>query len=185
MQNSSFQATLVASALVREMEERFMTQNADWDSDVLHQSFEQEKIAAVAAFTGLSLMAAVTFVAGYESFSSDAPVTWSHGLIALSVGQLAILAGISFKIYRLLERNRSLASRAANRVTRPIRPAIDRPVVTIPTPVAAFEMPSDLPKAFIGNREYVTYPDGSVELDTLLGRRRFVSLDAAEEFVGR
>jgi hypothetical protein len=36
----------------------------------------------------------------------------------------------------------------------------------------------------LAGREYLTHDDGSVEIDTLVGRRRFVSLDVAREFVG-
>ena len=54
--------------------------------------------------------------------------------------------------------------------------------VPIPPPLPA------PPKAVIGGqlagREYLEYHDGSIEIDTLVGRRRFISIDAAREFVG-
>jgi hypothetical protein len=55
------------------------------------------------------------------------------------------------------------------------------------------EQPAPLPppapkKPVIGGtlagREFLEFHDGSIEIDTLVGRRRFVSVDAAREFVG-
>ncbi len=54
-----------------------------------------------------------------------------------------------------------------------------------PAAVAQAETPR---KPVIGGklagREYLVHADGSLEIDTLVGRRRFVSLEAAREFVG-
>jgi hypothetical protein len=36
----------------------------------------------------------------------------------------------------------------------------------------------------LAGREFLQFDDGSIEINTLVGRRRFVSLDAAREFVG-
>ncbi len=54
---------------------------------------------------------------------------------------------------------------------------------------AALTTPPTLPRppvvgGKLAGREFLEYEDGSIEIDTLVGRRRFVSIDAAEEFVG-
>ena len=184
MQANEFQSMLIARELAREMEAMSMVQNSQFEVEPIAPHSDQERWAAIAAFTGLSLMSAVTFVAGYDALSAEAPVTWSHGLMALSIGQIGILGGISFKMYRLLQRNRSSVAKAQTGARRRLAHAPARSPVMVPSPVAVIGTPTDLPRAFIAGREYVTYPDGSVELDTLLGRRLFTSIDAAREFVG-
>jgi hypothetical protein len=62
---------------------------------------------------------------------------------------------------------------------------LEQPAATVEEPPAPPRLPR---KPVVGGklagREFLEHEDGSIEIDTLVGRRRFVSLDAAREFVG-
>jgi hypothetical protein len=52
------------------------------------------------------------------------------------------------------------------------------------SPVKVPERPALVGHGVIEGRDYSEYADGSVEISTMLGRRRFATLAAAREFVG-
>jgi hypothetical protein len=144
---------------------------------------EAERLAEIAIFFGFCLTLAVLFVAISTPMVEDRQI-WNDGLMALSIAQGAILGGAGLKLYRLMEGNRKILLRFARSTGHiqngvKIEDAISAPL----TSTVSLNIPST-EVGHLGGRKYVMFPDGSIEVDTLLGRRRFTSLDAAREFVG-
>lgn len=184
IQNTDFQIAMVAGKMRLAAEEQDFTAEPHPMPSYLQHENEREHLAAAAIFTGVSLMSAVTFVAGLAAISSGAPAPWSHGLIALSIGQIAIVGGASLKIYSLMEKNRKLLTKFSDTAAPSWSEQRRKPVITIAPPSTSYETYDDSARGYLGDREYIMFSDGSIEIDTLLGRRRFTSLDAAREFVG-
>jgi hypothetical protein len=140
-------------------------------------------IAIIAILLGVSLMAAVTFVAGTGALFSEAPAPWTHGLLALIVAQSAIMAGAGLKLFNAIESSQQSLQKAARSATR--LKAQTLPVSTDPVTALPFQSGLEMRtrRGRIGDRDFVQYADGSLEIDTRLGRRRFGSLEAAEEFL--
>jgi hypothetical protein len=152
--------------------------------DALHHLTDSEYLSVAALLAGVSLMSAVTFVAGFDAMTSGAPEVWSHGLLALSIGEMAVVGSIALKVHRRIEANRRMLMALTRSTTRgsPARPLIatERP----PSRAITVATNDGLARGSLAGREYVSFADGSVEIDTRLGRRRFVSIEAAREFVG-
>lgn len=139
-------------------------------------------VTAFSIFLGLSIMSAVIFATGYAALWSDTPAIWIHRLMALTVAQSILIAGVTMKLSPLIERNRS-SVRIVKNATAERLALLDQPA---PPPLPAVQ--PEPPKPFIGGhlsgRQFLQYHDGTIEIDTLVGRRRFVSIEAAREFVG-
>ena len=131
-----------------------------------------ERLANISLFFGASLFMFAVFIAATMSDGVEASSVWTHSVIALSLAQFMMLAGVAFKVASRLERYRQLLLNSSP-ITR------KRP---LPAERAAFPRPAA--SGLLSGRTYVAFVDGTVEIDTLLGRRRFVNLDAAREFVG-
>lgn len=136
----------------------------------------RERLAELSIFVGLCLMFAVLFVA---TSISDARQAWSDGLLTLLIAQSAILTGTALKFYWTLEGNRKSLLRFV-RSTGHLQTGTK--VDDLPQTSARTSVPENIGE--LAGRQYIAFPDGSVEIDTLLGRRRFSSIDAAREFVG-
>ncbi|MBA2125925.1 hypothetical protein DLM45_06765 [Hyphomicrobium methylovorum] len=140
-------------------------------------------VAAFSVFAGLGVISAVIFATGYSALLSDTPAVWIHRLMALTVAQSIIIAAVAMKLLPLVER-RHFSVRILSGTVPPTQRVLQQS--------AAFEQPPAPPvlprQPMVGGtlsgREYLSYDDGSVEIDTLVGRRRFVSIEAAREFVG-
>ena len=155
---------------------------ADTDAD---GSKARGGAAALSIFAGLGIMSAVIFTTGYLALLSDTPAIWIYRLMALTVAQSILISAVAMKLLPLIERRRlsvriitdARAERAA--LVDQSAPAQD----AAPTPP-----PLSPPQPVIGGklagREFLAHPDGTIEIDTLVGRRRFASIAAAKEFVG-
>lgn len=142
-------------------------------------------MAAFSIFTGLGIMSAVIFTTGYLALLSDTPAIWIHRLMALTVAQSILISAVAMKLLPLIERRR-LSVRIITDAG-PERAALADQ--SVPAQEAAATPPPLLaPKPVVGGklagREYLAHPDGTIEIDTLVGRRRFASIAAAREFVG-
>ena len=153
-------------------------------NEVLRQITDSELLSVAGILVGVSLMSAVTFVAGIDAMSSGAPEVWSHGLLALSIGEIAVVGGTTFKVYKRIENNRRMLLALTRSSARgwPVRPRTA--VESTPSRVISVATNDGLAHGSLAGREYVSFADGSVEIDTRLGRRWFVSIEAAREFVG-
>jgi hypothetical protein len=99
----------------------------------------------------------------------------------LTFGQFALATGLAMHMSAHFAYGFSALDRffeaILQRTLQPAPPANDaRPIEVRP--------PSVVSKGFIGERPYAHFSDGSVEVETLLGSRRFESLEAAHSFVG-
>jgi hypothetical protein len=141
-------------------------------------------VTAFSVFAGLGIISAVIFATGYSALLSETPAIWIHRLMALTVAQSIIIAGVALKLLPLIERQR-FSVRIFPAFSAPGMRLLEEPA-TVNEPMPA---PPRLPrKPVVGGklagREFLEHEDGSIEIDTLVGRRRFVSLEAAREFVG-
>ncbi|MFT3732402.1 MAG: hypothetical protein QM780_13455 [Hyphomicrobium sp.] len=144
-------------------------------------------IAAISVFGGLGILSLAIFIIGYSALQSDTPEIWIHRLMALAIAQSILISAVTMKILPIIERRGSLIN--VGQFAERVRP--EKPAARTAAPVRFETAPPPLPappKPVVGGqlagREFLEYQDGSIEIDTLIGRRRFVSLDAAREFVG-
>jgi hypothetical protein len=139
--------------------------------------------AAFSIFAGLGIMSAMVFTTGYLALLSDTPAIWIHRLMAMTLAQSILISAIAMKLLPRVEWRRNISIAAETPVERLALPeqseAGEEPEEDVtppsPTPVVAGKL---------AGREYLAHPDGTIEIDTLVGRRRFVSMEAAKEFVG-
>lgn len=141
--------------------------------------------AALSVFVGLGLLSLCIFVVGYSALLSDSPEIWIHRLMALAITQSALIGIVTMKLLPIIERRRSLSRIKAYTLRTPpaelprqAAPARSEPA---PPPLPARE---PVVGGQLAGRDYLSYDDGSIEIDTLVGRRRFVSIEAARDFVG-
>ena len=141
-----------------------------------------ERLAEAGVFLGVSVVVSVMFVAQSTPVAAEAPQIWTHGLLALTIAQGAILAGASCKVFTRIERIKNTSMLKSRPTDRPSRRAYAQlREVSDPSTLA---ISSVMPAGNLSGRPYTAFADGSVEIDTLLGRRRFIHLEAAREFVG-
>lgn len=142
--------------------------------------------AAFSVFGGLGIISIGIFVIGCSALRADSPEIWIHRLMALALLQSILIGAITMKLLPIIERRRSLI-RIGTR-TEPLRMAPPLPKLTearterVPPPLP--QSPKPVIGGQLAGREFLEYNDGSIEIDTMVGRRRFVSLEAAREFVG-
>jgi len=141
--------------------------------------------AAIAVFAGFAIASAIVFVTGYSALLSDTPGIWIHRLMALAVAQSMLIALVAMKLLPLGERRQNFLRLGPNskarisfneeqeHMARSEPPPLPKPVQR--TPVSG---------GTLAGREFMEFDDGTIEIDTLVGRRRFISIDAAREFVG-
>ncbi len=107
----------------------------------------------------------------------------------VTLSQTAILSGIGLAVVGVLRRGfgslREVfdALLAPPPVTVQPLPVEERPEPKPPMPAAAVIVERMPVTGQIKDRNYVILPDGSVEVDTLLGTRVFASLDEARDFI--
>jgi hypothetical protein len=138
------------------------------------------RLADIGMFVGISMFASVVFVAAFTPVSVEVSRVRSDALIALIVAQCVIAAAASYKAgYRPLSTHtgklQTRRTRARSGSGRRKATDVDQPRRL---PTIAFS------SGILGGKVYVAFSDGSVEIDTLLGRRRFFDMDSARDFVG-
>lgn len=148
------------------------------------QPRSKDKLGNLGMFVGASVFTSVVFVAGLMPGTVDAPQLWTHAFIALTLAQFAMLAGATLKAS-----SRKSASRDSlddERLTRAMAnvDATERNASEVDNEVRPALAPIALSSGLLGEKPYVAFSDGSIEVDTMLGRRRFADLNTAREFVG-
>lgn len=106
----------------------------------------------------------------------------------ITIAQTAIMSGFGLGVVGALRSGFGALNRFFEAVlqrsstSRPQPPVVDapEPQMPVPTPQPVERMPQT---GQIKDRNYVILPDGSVEVDTLLGTRVFASLDEARDFI--
>jgi hypothetical protein len=145
-------------------------------------------VAAFTVFAGLGVLSVAIFAIGYSALLSDSPEIWIHRLMALAVTQSILIAAVTMKLWPIIERRRSIV-RIGSQVNERQTPVFEqtRKAAALsagPVPPPLPEPPKPVVGGKLAGREFLEYQDGSIEIDTLIGRRRFASLEAAREFVG-
>jgi hypothetical protein len=140
-------------------------------------------LVAYSIFSGVGLISTVILAIGFFALQAEASEVWIHRLIALALMQSILIGAAAMKLSPLLERERVTINSAmlAQASTTPSVPQL-RNELAAPPPLPAPPQPTI--GGELAGREFLEYEDGSIEIDTLIGRRRFVSLEAAREFVG-
>lgn len=139
-------------------------------------------IAAFAVFAGLGLLSMLIFIIGYSALLSNEPVVWIHRLMALAVLQSVLIGAVTMKLIPIIERRRTSVRIGSQFDFGQTDQDNSRTAAAMPPPVPEPRKPIIGGK--LAGREFLEYEDGSIEIDTLVGRRRFASLAAAKEFVG-
>jgi hypothetical protein len=143
-------------------------------------------IAAFSVFGGLGILSFGIFVIGYSALRADSPEIWIHRLMALALLQSVLIGAATMKLLPIIERRRWLIRIGAEieqpKTIQPARKMADARVDRMPPPLP--EPPKPMIGGQLAGREFLEYGDGSIEIDTMVGRRRFASLEAAREFVG-
>lgn len=143
----------------------------------------KDKLGNIGMFLGISVFTSVVFVAGLMPGTVDAPQLWTHAFIALTIAQFAMLAGATLKASSRGSKSHdqtgdeTLARAMANVDASERETAAAKEIRPVLSPIA-------LSSGLLGGKPYLSFSDGSVEIDTMLGRRRFADLNAAREFVG-
>lgn len=132
----------------------------------------------------LAILSAVTVFAGCSALASDQPMIWIHRLMAISLAQSILFAAMVVKLAPM-----ATFARQTTRIAIPepfplLEQARAAAVPPPPHPQPRPERPSLVGHGVLAGRDYAEYSDGSVEINTMLGRRRFISLDTARSFVG-
>jgi hypothetical protein len=146
---------------------------------------QQDTLSVTAVFVGLSILVAISLVSAQHIAGADAPRFWGHGLIALGLAQSALIVGATLKLHSDLKQSKSVMARIARKRAGPQSSAVTDANKAMPA--QSYRQPDCLSVESNGQldgRQYVKFLDGTVEIATMLGRRRFSSLDMAKEFVG-
>lgn len=148
------------------------------------QPRSQDKLGNLGMFVGASVFTSVVFVAGLMPGTVDAPQMWTHAFIALTLAQFAMLAGATLKASS--HRSASRESKNDERLARAMAnvDATERNTSEADSEIRPTLTPIALSSGLLGEKAYIAFSDGSIEVDTMLGRRRFADLNAAREFVG-
>lgn len=136
---------------------------------------------------GFALMGAVTGMLHRSGSATLASNLGLRGIFALIAAQGLIAIGLTLKSMSDAAQNERmiqglLQGQSHGAAAHSVRSA--RPTSHPPTRLIALPVPVPLESGRIGNRKFVRHSDNTVDVETLLGRRRFISLDAAQEFVG-
>lgn len=153
------------------------------------------------------IFAAALFSAPAGGFLSGYNGAGSSPLLSI-IGQTAVFSGLGIVLLGILSRGvhavealseelafvrtqttddpaeQYAASPQAQVVAAPqAAPALATATATPPAPVSQ-KAPEIVSRGEISGREYVLFADGTVGVETLLGRRRFRTLGDAREFIG-
>ena len=141
-------------------------------------------MAALSIFAGLGIMSAVIFTTGYLALLSDTPAIWIHRLMALTVAQSILISAVAMKLLPLIERRRLSVRIITDARADRVPPLLDQSARTNEAAATPPPLPEPVVGGKLAGREFLQHADGAIEIDTLVGRRRFTSLAAAREFVG-
>ena len=139
-----------------------------------------QRLSAALIVLGWAAAAASYVPVGLTKISSEFAGVFLPGAL-LTFGQFALATGLALHMSLRFAHGFSALDRffdaILQRTLQPAAPANDARPVEV-------RRPSLFSRGFIGERPYALYSDGSVEVETLLGPRRFDSLEAAHSFVG-
>lgn len=148
--------------------------------------------AMVWMLIGFGIIVSVVFVLTTSGALANRPETWMHGLFALVAAEVLIVVGAMIRMSSSVNESQELLKQflrsQSSRRPRELRATLNS--TPFPAQFKALQsVPADRSaggplKGQIGDRKFMVQADGSVEIETLLGPRRFTSIESAREFVG-
>jgi len=137
--------------------------------------------------TGFALMGAVTGMLHRSGTATLASKLWLCGTFVLIAAQGLIAIGLTLKSTSAAAQNKRIINgflqvQSRSAAALEVRGA-GHALPPAPQPVA-LAAPVAPVGGRIGDRKFIRHPDSTIDVETLLGRRRFISLEAAQEFVG-
>lgn len=125
-------------------------------------------------------------LSGASAMEMAARITGHNGALPfnlVAVAQATILTGFGLAILGALQTGFGALKKFFDAVIE--RTASSAPKAVAPTPRPTEQRRrSIIERGFLKDRPYVLFGDGSIEVETLLGLRRFTSLQDAHEFIG-
>ena len=180
--NSDFEGVMM-SLIGEQQADRQVAGEHVRNNPALAPKSHRDRLANVGIFLGISLLTSVVIVTQWTPTGVEPSRLWVHTVVAIALAQLVIISGVSFKASER-SRGQSEKRRSARYVKpgRRIEPQLVRPLP--PAPVVEKVEITPASTGSLNGKNYVLFTDGSCEIDTMFGRRRFEDLDAAREFVG-
>ena len=114
----------------------------------------------------------------------SAPETSDPQRFILIFGQNAIVTGLAIAFLGTMDKVIGLLSRSPAPATQSKAAAARVPAMSAPQLMTTRQANDVVTKGALAGRDYVLFRDGSVVVETLLGPRRFLSLNEAQEFIG-
>lgn len=135
-------------------------------------------IVAAIGWTLLLLHMAISAEVGqaWRSFGLNAP-----NLSVVTASNNVIVSGFALAILGALQSGFGALQRFFEAVLQRSQRAQSAPVIQHPTKLCANDVAEE---GWIGNRAYVLFTNGTVQIETLLGVRNFASFAEAREFIG-
>jgi hypothetical protein len=140
-----------------------------------------QELPLLTAALGCGVLLAVVAAMLALSLAGSLDPTVALLVAASGLGQGAVVAGLAWHVSTELRRNR----RVSGRLTWTSAPGAGSAAASPPAGTAQGPArPELLATGEMNGRRYALFSDGTVELLTLLGRRRFRTIAHAREFVG-
>ena len=114
----------------------------------------------------------------------SAPETSDPQRFILIFGQNAIVTGLAIAFLGTMDKVIGLLSRAPTSAAQSKATAARVQALSAPQLMTTRQANDVVTKGALAGRDYVLFRDGSVVVETLLGPRRFLSLNEAQEFIG-
>jgi hypothetical protein len=145
-------------------------------------------------FDKLTLTGFMIVVLGWTLLFSPAPITdvlvhlsgrWleGRGLSVPAFAQCIILSGFGMAILGALQTGFGALNKFFEAVLQRSGHGPAQPAARTIAPERSAHPRKILERGWVKNRAYVLFIDGSVEVETMLGRRLFLSLQDAQEFI--
>lgn len=180
--NSDFEGVMMSIIGDQHADQQIVSDHAR-NQAVLAPRSHRDRLANIGIFLGISLLTSVVIVTQWTPTGVEPSRLWIHTVVAIALAQLAIISGVSFKAS-----GRSSGQSAKRRPARYVKPGRRiEPQLVRPQPAPPVVEKVEVTPASTGalnGKSYILFTDGSCEIDTMFGRRRFEDLDAAREFVG-
>lgn len=160
-------------------------EHAEIRNAVLSPPQSGNRIYTICIIGALVALSAVMIFSGCSALWSEDPTIWIHRLMAISLAQTILFAAMMLKIAPLATAGRQTTKILVAEPPPMIEQMQERapPPLPLPLPIAP-ERPVLVGHGLLAGRDYAEYSDGSVEIETMLGRRRFITLETARTFVG-
>jgi len=127
---------------------------------------------------GWILVLSVPWLAMWQAAATEPTTASEFATFAFHVGGNLIVSGFAIAIFSIVhDRNRGARASVG-------RGGDDRPTRIQAESTLAPQQPDVVARGRLADRDYTLFSDGSVEVETRLGNRRFCRLRDAKDFIG-